>query len=243
MTAHGAIILAIETSNPSAGLGSVAVGRVSGDGAEVLAVEAVAPCGRHDDALVPTIARACAEAGVGPCELARVVVSIGPGGFSGLRIAAATAKMIALAAGAECVAVPSALVAAEAARVGGGSYKGPALVALAGKRDTAWVVSVDPGSDTRARASAAALGVVMDAGGLRELIGSVGPSVLIADEHLPGSMRDEAGRAGLAISPPRFDAAVCLTLGAAIEAIPAAGLNPIYPREPEAVRKWRDMNC
>lgn len=241
MTANGATILAIETSNPAAGPGSVAVGRVSGAGAEVLAIEPVTPRGRHDDALAPTIARACAAAGVGPRELSRVAVSIGPGGFSGLRIAAATAKMIALASGAECVAVPSALVADAGVRAGDVSYDGPALVALAGKRDTAWVALIEPGLDLRARARAAALGVVMDAGGLRGLIDSSRPAAMIADEYLPVSIRDEARLAGLVVVPPRFDAGVCLSLGAGLDAIPAAGLNPIYPREPEAVRMWRDL--
>lgn len=241
MSATGAIILAIETSNPAAGPGSVAVGRAAGSNVEILTVEPVTPRGRHDDALAPTIARVCAAAGLTPRDLTRVAVSVGPGGFSGLRIAVATAKMIALASGASCVAVPSALVAAVRAPTQAATNNAPTLVAIAGKRDSAWVAAIEQGSDVRSRAAAAAAGAVLDAAGLLELINRVSPSRLLADEHLPAPMRDEAERRGIAITPPIFDAATCLMLGAALEPIPATMLNPIYPREPEAVRVWRGM--
>lgn len=77
--------LAIETSTP---VGTVAVGR-----AGVAAVEVrLSPPVRHASATLPAVAYALEAAGVGRDELGGVVIGGGPGSFTGLRIAAATAK-------------------------------------------------------------------------------------------------------------------------------------------------------
>ena len=62
---------------------------------------------RHAATLVPWISRFCREAEFSPDKLDVVVVAMGPGSFTGLRIGMATAK--GLAAGADCplVGVPS----------------------------------------------------------------------------------------------------------------------------------------
>src|SRR5262245_58553079 len=100
------LCLAIEISNPSAAAGAgVALGR-AGAGLQVLVVEALAPERRHDDDLVPSIDRVFRRAGCSPGEIGLVGVSIGPGGFTSLRIAIAAAKMICEATGSRCVGVP-----------------------------------------------------------------------------------------------------------------------------------------
>lgn len=102
------LMLAIETSQHR---GSVAVklpdGRIDS--------ESLSPKKRHDDDLLPAIDRLFARNNLKPRDLSdgAVAVSIGPGGFTGLRIAVATAKMFAETLGAKIIAVPSALVAAE----------------------------------------------------------------------------------------------------------------------------------
>ncbi|HEX6642661.1 MAG TPA: tRNA (adenosine(37)-N6)-threonylcarbamoyltransferase complex dimerization subunit type 1 TsaB [Thermoanaerobaculia bacterium] len=79
-------LLAIETSTTT---GSVALGS---DGA---AVEIrLAPPIRHAEALLPAIDYALASAGIAKRALGGVVVGGGPGSFTGLRIAAATAKAL-----------------------------------------------------------------------------------------------------------------------------------------------------
>jgi tRNA threonylcarbamoyladenosine biosynthesis protein TsaB len=78
-------ILALESSTS---IGSVAVGDTSGVFAEV--VRNVA--GGHSSALLPAADEALKSAGLRPRDLAAVVVGSGPGSFTGLRIAAATAK-------------------------------------------------------------------------------------------------------------------------------------------------------
>jgi tRNA A37 threonylcarbamoyladenosine modification protein TsaB len=64
---------------------------------------------------MPAIDRLFRRLGLTPESLrgGPVAVSIGPGGFTGLRIAVSTAKMLAETLGVKIIAVPSALVAAE----------------------------------------------------------------------------------------------------------------------------------
>lgn len=240
MAARGGIILAMETSNASAGPGGVAVGRVVDGRLEVLSVDPLTPSGRHDDALMPAIASAMARAGVAPGAVARVAVSVGPGGFSGLRVATATAKMIALASGARCVAVPSALVVA-LGWFERGDARRRALVALASKRESAWVAAIDAGDDAQARGRSAAGGRVLDGEGLARELEAVRPGALLADERLPAPMRAAAEKAGVAIERPVFDAVACLGAAVELDPVEPAALEPIYPREPEAVRKWREL--
>jgi tRNA threonylcarbamoyladenosine biosynthesis protein TsaB len=86
------VLLAFDTS---AGLGSVAVGRDD----EVLG-RAFLPDRRSQAArLVPAIESAMSEAGCAPADLTGVIVGKGPGSFTGVRIAAATARGIAGALG------------------------------------------------------------------------------------------------------------------------------------------------
>jgi tRNA threonylcarbamoyladenosine biosynthesis protein TsaB len=77
--------LAIDTSTA---LGSVAVGR----GDRLLAEVVVGVMVRHSEALLPAIDFALRSAGVEPAGLGGVVVGAGPGSFTGVRVAGATAK-------------------------------------------------------------------------------------------------------------------------------------------------------
>jgi tRNA threonylcarbamoyladenosine biosynthesis protein TsaB len=77
--------LALDTSTA---LGSVAVGR----GDRLLAEVVVGVTVRHSEALLPAIDYALRSAGVEPAGLGGVVVGGGPGSFTGVRVAAATAK-------------------------------------------------------------------------------------------------------------------------------------------------------
>lgn len=77
-------ILAIETSTA---MGSVAV--LDGE-RPVATIEEEVPR-RHLEWLAPAIQRLLGEAGCGPAEIEAVAVSVGPGGFTSLRIGIATA--------------------------------------------------------------------------------------------------------------------------------------------------------
>ena len=97
--------LAIETSTP---VGSVALGS-----AGVLQGEIVlGPGVRHAEALLPAVQQLLKSASARPTDLDRVVVGGGPGSFTGLRIAAATAKGLVHALGLPLYAYSGLLVAA-----------------------------------------------------------------------------------------------------------------------------------
>ncbi len=102
--------LGIETSGA---FGSVALGLVD------------AVCGKYDFAtprahavdFLPAVARLCRHHDVTPADLAYVFLSIGPGSFTGLRIAVSAARMIALSTQAKIVGVPTLTVIAQNANL------------------------------------------------------------------------------------------------------------------------------
>ncbi|MCH7856513.1 MAG: tRNA (adenosine(37)-N6)-threonylcarbamoyltransferase complex dimerization subunit type 1 TsaB [Gemmatimonadetes bacterium] len=80
--------LALDTSTP---VGSVCVGV----GSRVVARGVIHGQGSHSAELIPTIDRVLQEAGADLSELAGLVLGAGPGSFTGVRVAAATAKGLA----------------------------------------------------------------------------------------------------------------------------------------------------
>lgn len=82
--------LAFDTSTS---LGSVAVGA----GTDVLARSALTRQGAHSSDLIPKIHETLEEGGVELGELSGLVIGSGPGSFTGVRVAAATAKGLAQA--------------------------------------------------------------------------------------------------------------------------------------------------
>lgn len=229
MSRHAPLILAIEISNPSAWTPDqgirpgVALGEKSPSGrASLLGVEPVDLAKPHDDDLIPAIARLFARTGCRPDQIGLVAVSIGPGGYTALRIAVTVGRFIAWSVGARVAGVPSARVVA--ARV---APAGPFAVALASKGDDAFVTRFRSASEPPDK------GMLMRA----EDLAGLGVGVLVADRFLPASMRARAAELGIRIVPPLFDPAALLDL-AGVGDDPAT-LHPIYPREPEAVVKWR----
>ena len=163
-----------------------------------------------------------------------MAVSIGPGGFTGLRIAVSTAKMFAEALGASIIAAPTALVAAESFH---SSSARRLLIALASKNDAAWI--------TRAvRDEAAQPWRIAGEPGLAEAsaLDFTDVNALLADAHLPAAMRQRAQDAAVPVIEPTFRAAACLAVGARMlkagQTTDPASLLPLYPRQPEAVTLW-----
>lgn len=101
------IRVAIETATS---LGTVAVGR----GARVLAEVSIGVQTRHAEAVLPALDSALSLAGVDRGEIVEVVVGAGPGSFTGVRVAAATAKGLVAVLGRPLVAYPSLLALAAA---------------------------------------------------------------------------------------------------------------------------------
>ena len=102
------LTLALDASTPRGSVAVVHAGRV-------VAEETVLMRSATEERLLPAVAAALAGAGAGPVDVARLVCGAGPGSFTGLRIAAATAKGLAQALAVPVHAVSSlALIAAAA---------------------------------------------------------------------------------------------------------------------------------
>ncbi|MEL6329038.1 MAG: tRNA (adenosine(37)-N6)-threonylcarbamoyltransferase complex dimerization subunit type 1 TsaB [Planctomycetota bacterium] len=198
-----------------------------GIGSELLGVEPLSDAGRHDDDLMPAIDRLTRRHDLDPSSLGRVAVSTGPGGFTGLRVAVATAKAMSLATGCETVAVPTAMVAARSLGFGV-----DAVVCLASKGTMTHATVVRDGAIVRTPG-------MIDAQAMASLIGG-GIGLLVGDGHLPAPIREAAVAGGASIKAPRLDASACFQASLGLGAVPAVRLVPIYAREPEAVRIWRE---
>ena len=221
-------LLAIELSQRS---GGAAVVDEAGD-VHVVRFEG----GRRDrDDVLPGIHAVLEQGGVAASSIRTVAVDVGPGGFTGLRISIAAGQAIAEVAGATVVGVPGALVAAS----GTPSVRelvGEIVVLSAAKAGTAWRTRL--GRDTTDRCWR-----IIGDPGIVDRPDDAGCPVVIADEHVPSELF-RAAVSDPSVHPPSFDAAavarVALDGGPdlLVHADPAR-LMPIYPREPEAVRRWR----
>ncbi len=94
------LILAVDTALQRC---SVAIVK----GGDVLAVEIEDREKGHAERIAPMANAAFRNAGVAPTELDRIGVVVGPGGFTGVRVALAFARAMGLATGAEVVGVTS----------------------------------------------------------------------------------------------------------------------------------------
>jgi len=106
-------ILALETSDARGGIALA-------DGPDLVEEVRLAEGLRHGRDLVLSARAACERAGWDPRRLDVVAVSIGPGSFTGVRIAVVLAKVLAWDTGARVVGVPSLRVLAENAPAGCG---------------------------------------------------------------------------------------------------------------------------
>lgn len=213
------------------------------DGTTVLGVEDIDPTKRHDDELLPAIDRLTRAVSVRPADLARVAVSAGPGGFTAVRMAVTVAKTLADAAKIQCIMVPSAVVAAAGATGMGRTPRtvhGSFVVALASKGETAWIMECDGGDLWKSPSRQH--GGLMSASDLPALA-SRGVKSLVADRFLPQDMATAAQHAGMAIVRPVFDAVACGIISLQMPATDPVAASPVYPRPPEAVRKWEEFKA
>ncbi|WP_420453972.1 tRNA (adenosine(37)-N6)-threonylcarbamoyltransferase complex dimerization subunit type 1 TsaB [Rubrivirga sp.] len=110
----------------------------------------------HGRRLAPLVAQAFEHTDRTPADLGLVAVSAGPGSYTGLRIGMSTAKGLALATGADVVAVPT--LRALAATPG---LDGPVAVFLPSRRGEVYAAVYDRGEPVR-EPSALALDAVAD---------------------------------------------------------------------------------
>jgi tRNA threonylcarbamoyladenosine biosynthesis protein TsaB len=222
------ITLAIETASREGGIALL-------DAAGKEHLEMLVAQRRHDDALMPAIERLCQRAGLAPGDLQTIGVSLGPGGFTGIRIGVVTAKILADTLGCRLVGVPTAQVLAASATPGTDGMH--LAICLAAKQETVWTQVFTWGEGAWSSARKPSLIAALD------LVGSAGPSRIVADAHFPQDARAAALERGIPMEPPAYDPRACLrlTIDAARRGDSTAPIDlvPLYPREPEAVTKWR----
>ncbi|MFO0852344.1 MAG: tRNA (adenosine(37)-N6)-threonylcarbamoyltransferase complex dimerization subunit type 1 TsaB [Gemmataceae bacterium] len=100
--------LLVETSGRGGRVGAAV-------GGEVVQRADLDPARRHNRDLAPTVTAVLKAAGVGFRDLHGVMVSVGPGSYTGLRVGIMSAKAVAFATGCRLVAVPTFHVIAEQA--------------------------------------------------------------------------------------------------------------------------------
>ena len=214
VSAAGGLVLALDASTPQ---GSVALLR---DG-RVVAEETVAMRAADEERLLPAVARVLAAVGAQPAALAGVVCGAGPGSFTGLRIAVATAKGLAQALALPLRAVSSLALVAAAAEpaLAPGRY----LVTLDALRDERFVQRVSVG----------------DAGA----VGVEGP-VSLMEASQAARLAETEGRVCLGPTEARPTwphARGVARLGAAVLEAPPVSLaawEPDYGRPAEAQARW-----
>jgi tRNA A37 threonylcarbamoyladenosine modification protein TsaB len=226
------LCLAIEASNPGVNA-EVALGMVgpAGEPATILAIEALREVGRNEDDLLPAIDRVCRAGSVTPRQLRMVAVSIGPGGYTSLRVACAAAKMICETTGAACIPVPSALALVTAARELATDKRVGVL--LAGKDQSAHLTPFSKGGWQPGAAVPSGSLIAAPEFPVDEI------DAVIGDRHIPPPIRQLLATRAVPIIEPRFCARACLELAAHLPAIDPIQLVPFYPREPDAVTLWR----
>jgi tRNA threonylcarbamoyl adenosine modification protein YeaZ len=123
-------ILALDTSM---GACSAAV-LCASDGARTLHARQTEMPRGHAEALMPMVQEVMAEAGLEPRDLDVIAATRGPGSFTGVRIAIAAARGLALATKAKLFGTDSLTVVAHAALMDDAAPKGPFAVAADARR-------------------------------------------------------------------------------------------------------------
>src|SRR5271167_2560005 len=97
----------------------------------------------HAEALMPLLARVMKQSGMAFGDIDRVVVTTGPGSFTGLRVGIAAARGLALAVGIPAVGVST--LSAYAAPYLGADDKSPVVAAIDARHDHVYLQVFGPG--------------------------------------------------------------------------------------------------
>ncbi len=214
-------VLAVETSSPEGSVALLVAGRPCAE--EILGAGT-----RHGRELHPAVDRLLRAAGAVPADLALVVVGLGPGSFTGMRVGLAAARTLAWALGAPLVGVPSFDALAAAA-----PPDRPVAAVRDARRDHVYAALYGPadGDGVRAVLVAPCRLPVAEAAALlparSRVVGDAAPVVLAA-----------SSAEGVAASDPpgdRAPASLLARLGArrfALHGAPDAdGITPLYLQE------------
>lgn len=218
------IWLALETATPAAAVAVVIDGHV--------AAEEVASTDRHHtEALLPCAQRLLGGLGISPSELGGVVVDVGPGLFTGLRVGVATARSLAAASGLGIVGLSSLAILATDPSVAGAEE---VCCVVDARRGEVFAQSFAAGPEGRVAIDEAR--VLAPEALAAELAGS--GRAVVGD----GALRHAELFAGLEVSTvahPSPAVAGIMADSGRHGAVEPAALLPIYLRDPDAVANFR----
>ncbi len=219
------LILALDASTP---VTTAALARVDENERQILA-EASTGARGASEALLPAIHAVLELAGEDLASVDRILVGVGPGTFTGIRIAAATARSLALGTGAALCKV-STLDALAAPVLAAGFSE--VLAVIDARRKQVFV---------RAFSKSAAPGEILCVRP-EDLPGAVADAVLVGDGATHYRERlAHIGRIPPDDSPVHRVSAAGLVMAANLSPIHAEEVVPIYVREPDAEVR-RDLN-
>jgi len=181
---------------------------------------------------MPALEHTISTIGGNPGEVNTIFVSVGPGSFTGLRVAIATAKMISYTTSAMVVPVETALgvVCADLE-----STKTSIVVSVV-KQETCWLSVVTKKPIWRCE------GRLVNISTLHTYIEQ--GCVLYGDSFLPDEIIQNCKDVGVPIRTLQSTATAIMNVGRTFgkeNHVDPTLLLPIYPREPEAVRKWKEV--
>jgi tRNA threonylcarbamoyl adenosine modification protein YeaZ len=199
------LVLALDTATPTLVAG---LARWTADGGTEVLTERAVPSGtRHAELLTPAIRDVLADAALPLADVEAVVVGLGPGPFTGLRVGVVTAATLADARGIPAVGVCSLDAVGTGART---------VVTDARRKEVYW-------------AAYGAQGARIDGPGV------IRPEGLAADGPFVGDARF-ADRLGAPVAPAEVTTAGLLRVAGAQLADPSSAgpLVPLYLRRPDA---------
>ena len=220
------LVVSLELAQRS---GSVAAKLGEGEVYEVVTLQE----DRERDSLMPALDKAIQFVGGNPKNINTVIVSIGPGGFTGLRVGVATAKMISLATGANVVPVETALgvVFADA------RSPDTTFTISATKNSTCWLSKVD-------KEQLWCKGQLVEVADIPNIIHEA--NTIYGDTFLPEEVVKACEVRKIEIRTTSSTATSMMQVGLKLlaqgKSIEPHKLLPLYPREPEAVRKWKEVH-
>jgi len=194
----------------------------------------------QSEALMPMVEQVLDEAKTDALDLDLIVVTVGPGAFTGLRIGIACARGLSLASGVEAIGISTSQAIAFEAGSGTGNDQA-LLVALDSKRDDIYIQAFKPKGDLAGFANAYApveaiapdkLVSRLNEFNIPGRISIVGDATLRAEEIL----RDGGVSAEIIDAPGMPDAAQIATYAARHwgSRDKFLGLTPVYLRPPDA---------
>lgn len=230
--------LALDTATPAtvaAAVGPSRAGGASGARATRTELPVVGARPDHTRRLLALAEEVLTQTGGDWSTVTRIVVGLGPGTFTGIRVGVATARAAAAASGAAIVGVPTSAALAAAARDAG--VDGPIVVAQDARRREYFVTVVGPGDV--AEQLTALTPFTCAQGALAETVAALDPRPTVAVGDGAEAWRDDLEALGVRVpedpAAHRVDGLALATLGVRTTPASAADVRPVYVRAPDAI--------